>query len=150
MDPPFFVTVDCIINNATSIDTNVVSNLILALGKQKDTTGKENFYIHTTGLSAFDQNTNWPFGEVKDTDHVYDLERKSADTYIVRKVDTFVVERLKSTGVRGFLIFPPTLRKLFSFRHPIPFYMLIKNETAAELELGINSRHRYQLFSKPL
>ncbi|OQE23174.1 hypothetical protein PENSTE_c009G00603 [Penicillium steckii] len=101
--------IDCIINNATSIDTNVVSNLILALGKQKDTTGKENFYIHTTGLSAFDQNTNWPFGEVKDTDHVYDLERKSADTYIVRKVDTFVVERLKSTGIRGFLIFPPTL-----------------------------------------
>jgi len=110
----YFDLVDFIINNATSIDANVVSNLIAALGNQKDTTGKETFFIHTTGLSAFDQNTNWPFGEVKDTGHVYDLERMSADTYIVRQVDTFVIENLKSTGVSGFLIFPPTLRKLSS------------------------------------
>lgn len=67
--------------------------------------------MQTTGLSAFDENTNWPFGEVKDTDPIYDLERKSADTYIVREVDSFVVEQLKAAGVTGYLVFPPTLRK---------------------------------------
>ncbi|KAJ5221560.1 uncharacterized protein N7469_010447 [Penicillium citrinum] len=91
--------------------SNDISNLIAALENQKDTTGKETFFIHRTGPSAFDQNTNRPFGEFKDTDHVYDLERKSADTYIVRQVDNFAIENLKSTGVSGLLVFPPTLRK---------------------------------------
>lgn len=67
--------------------------------------------MQTTGLSAFDENTNWPFGEIKDTDSVYDLEVKLADIYIVRNVDAFVVQQLQESGVTGLLIFPPTLRK---------------------------------------
>jgi hypothetical protein len=81
--------------------------------------------VQTTGLSAFDENTNWPFGEVKDTDSIYDLERKYADTYIVRQVDSFVVEQLKAAGVTGYLIFPPTLRKLFGRRRNLIFCTLL-------------------------
>jgi hypothetical protein len=101
-----------VINNATSIDPKIASNLISGLQNQRETTGKGVFFIQTTGLSAFDENTNWPFGEVKDTDNVYDLERQSRETYIVREVDAFVIEQSKKAGVTSFLIFPPTLRKL--------------------------------------
>lgn len=106
--------VDLVINNATSIDPQIASSLITGLQKQRETTGKETFFVQTTGLSAFDENTSWPFGEVKDTDNVYYLERQSRETYIVRQVDTFVIEQAKMAGVTGFLIFPPTLRKLHS------------------------------------
>jgi hypothetical protein len=109
---PISYAVDLVINNATSIDPQIASSPIQGLQKQREATGKEVFFIQTTGLSAFDENTNWPFGEVKDTDNVYDLERQSRETYVVREVDTFVVEQTKNSGVTGFLIFPPTLREL--------------------------------------
>ncbi|KAJ5995600.1 hypothetical protein N7481_002577 [Penicillium waksmanii] len=101
--------IDLVINNATCIDPQIASSLISGLQKQREATGREVFFVQTTGLSAFDENTNWPFGEVKDTDNVYGLERQSRETYVVREVDTFVIEQTKKAGVTGFLIFPPTL-----------------------------------------
>ncbi|KAJ5597334.1 hypothetical protein N7537_007418 [Penicillium hordei] len=101
--------VNIIINNATSIDQHVALNLISGIQKQREVTGQEAFFVQTTGLSAFDGNTNWPFGQIKNTDNVYDWEKQSKDTYVVRDVDRFVIEETKKAGITGFLVFPPML-----------------------------------------
>ncbi|KAL2871544.1 NAD-dependent epimerase/dehydratase family protein [Aspergillus lucknowensis] len=101
--------IDIVINTATSIDRTVALNLISGLSARRAATGKESYLIHTSGLSAFDEVTSWPFGPIKDTDAVYDLESKSKNTYIVRQVDTLIVEHCKASGVMLFMIFPPTL-----------------------------------------
>ncbi|KAJ5808690.1 hypothetical protein N7474_009959 [Penicillium riverlandense] len=98
-----------IIHTATSIDAQVALNLITALRRRRETSGKETFFVHTSGLSAFDANTGWPFGEVKDSDPVFDLEKQSADSYIVRQVDVFIAEQTKAAGLTGVIVMPPTL-----------------------------------------
>ncbi|CRG88020.1 hypothetical protein PISL3812_05045 [Talaromyces islandicus] len=98
-----------VVNTATSIDRDVAFNLIAGLSAWRETTGKESYFIHTSGLSAFDENTGWPYGNVKDSDSVYNLENETKNTYIVRQVDTFIVERCKTSDVTAFMIFPPTL-----------------------------------------
>ncbi|PYI03964.1 hypothetical protein BO78DRAFT_321520, partial [Aspergillus sclerotiicarbonarius CBS 121057] len=101
--------IDIIIHTATSIDSQVALNLITALQKRRETSKKKTYLVHTTGLSAFDENTGWPFGEVKDTDRVFDLEQQSKDSYIVRQVDVFVTEQAKAAGVTSLIVAPPTL-----------------------------------------
>ncbi|KAI9367224.1 hypothetical protein BJX61DRAFT_529511 [Aspergillus egyptiacus] len=98
-----------VINTATSIDQTVALNLIAGLSARRDATGEESYFIHTSGLSAFDEITGWPFGRVSDSDPVYELEKQSMDNYVVRQVDTFIVEQCKAAGVAAFMIFPPTL-----------------------------------------
>ncbi|QKX62724.1 uncharacterized protein TRUGW13939_09886 [Talaromyces rugulosus] len=98
-----------VVNTATSIDREVAFNLIVGLSVRREATRKESYFIHTSGLSAFDENTGWPYGKVKDSDSVYNLESESKDSYIVRQVDTFVVEQCKTSDVRALMIFPPTL-----------------------------------------
>ncbi|CEO58418.1 hypothetical protein PMG11_03145 [Penicillium brasilianum] len=101
--------VSIVIHTATSIDAEVVQNLITALKKRREANGKKAFFIHTSGLSAFDDNTGWPFGELRDIDPVYFLEKQCTDSYIVRQVDVLVAEQTQAAGLTGLIVMPPTL-----------------------------------------
>jgi uncharacterized protein YbjT (DUF2867 family) len=78
--------IEIVVNTATSIDREVAFNLIAGLSVRRETSGRESYFIHTSGLSAFDENTGWPYGKVKDSDSVYSLESESKNSYIVRQV----------------------------------------------------------------
>ncbi|KAJ5873545.1 uncharacterized protein N7473_013418 [Penicillium subrubescens] len=101
--------VSIVIHTATSIDAEVTQNLITALKKRREANGKKAFFIHTSALSAFDDNTGWPFGEVRDIDPVYFLEKQCTDSYIVRQVDVLVAEQTQAAGLTGLIVMPPTL-----------------------------------------
>ncbi|KAJ5247566.1 hypothetical protein N7468_002549 [Penicillium chermesinum] len=101
--------IDTIVHTATCIDKEAVSNLIIGLEKRRQATGKESHYVHTSGLSAFDEVTGWPFGPTKDSDAVYEMEKQTEDAYIVRHVDTYVIDQCEAAGVKGYLVFPPTI-----------------------------------------
>ncbi|KAJ5658589.1 uncharacterized protein N7484_002238 [Penicillium longicatenatum] len=101
--------IDIIINTATSIDKYVMLSLIKGLSNRRLVTGKETYLVHTSGLSAFDEVTGWPYGTIKDTDSVYDMEKQTANSYIVRHVDTFIIDQLRNAGITGFIVMPPTI-----------------------------------------
>ncbi|KAJ5553466.1 hypothetical protein N7494_002844 [Penicillium frequentans] len=101
--------IDIIINTATSIDKYAVLSLITGLSNRRLFTGKETYLVHTSGLSALDEITGWPFGAIKDTDSVYDMEKQTANSYIVRHVDTFIIDELEKAGITGFIVMPPTI-----------------------------------------
>ena len=42
--------------------------------------------IQTSALSAFFPNTSWPVEKIADTNNIFELEKRLADSYPVRKV----------------------------------------------------------------
>ncbi|CRL22542.1 NAD(P)-binding domain [Penicillium camemberti] len=60
-------------------------HLITALSKQGEVSGEKTYFIHTSGLGAFFENTGWPAGPFKDTDAVFDTEKELADSSPLRK-----------------------------------------------------------------
>ncbi|CAJ2501453.1 Uu.00g043060.m01.CDS01 [Anthostomella pinea] len=106
-----------IIHTASSIDSRIVLHLITALGRRREANGEKPCFIHTSGLSAFDEATGWKFGDVKDTDSIISLERQVADSYLLRKVDVLVTEKAKEHGVTSYIVSPATLCECHTTLH---------------------------------
>lgn len=92
-----------IIHTASSLNESLALHLITALGKQREVTGEETYFIHvsaflpslspqlllttrqTSALSAFYPSTGWPAEAIKDTGPIFDLEKK-LDSFAIRNV----------------------------------------------------------------
>ncbi|KAI1041890.1 hypothetical protein LB505_007642 [Fusarium chuoi] len=79
-------SVNVIVHAANSIDPGLALPLINALAKQMEVDEKPTYFIHTSGLSAFYANSDWPRSVNKDTDAVFATEKEFADSYPVRKM----------------------------------------------------------------
>ncbi|KAI9832678.1 MAG: hypothetical protein M1819_004263 [Sarea resinae] len=95
------------INTASSIDPRPALHLIAALSKQREVSGQQTYFIHTSGMSAFFESTAWPQNETKDTRAVFDREKQLADSFPIRKTDVAVIEHAKARGVTSFIVVPP-------------------------------------------
>ncbi|MCJ1329775.1 hypothetical protein MMC10_006455 [Thelotrema lepadinum] len=98
--------INIVIHTASSIDPTLALNLVTALAKQKQASGEQTYFIHTSGLSAFYSLTGWPAGETKDT-AVFKVEKRLADSFPIRKTDTAVIEYAEAQGVTSFVVIPP-------------------------------------------
>ncbi|MCJ1432429.1 hypothetical protein MMC27_001785 [Xylographa pallens] len=98
-----------VVHTASSMNTSLALHLISALGKQQEVSGKDTYFIHTSGLSAFYENTGWPSGATKDTGPVYDVEKQLADSFPLRMTDVAVIEHAKARGVSSFIVIPSTV-----------------------------------------
>ena len=94
--------VSIIVHTASAIDPSFALPLITALGKQKEASGEQTYYIHvsfsmgtsqtsahvmqTSGLSAFYERTGWPADQTKDTGPVFEVEKQLADSFPIRQV----------------------------------------------------------------
>ncbi|OQD60496.1 hypothetical protein PENPOL_c023G10563 [Penicillium polonicum] len=88
--------ISIVIHTASSINPSLALHLITALSKQGE----------TSGLGAFFENTGWPAGPFKDTDAVFDTEKKLADSSPLRKTDVAVIEHAETRGVGCFVVVP--------------------------------------------
>ncbi|KAF5621008.1 hypothetical protein F25303_12355 [Fusarium sp. NRRL 25303] len=98
--------ISVIVHAANSINPGLALPLINALAKQKEAAGKPEYFIHTSGLSAFYANSGWPCSVNKDTDAVFETEKEFADSYPVRKTDVIVIEHAQAQGVIPFIVVP--------------------------------------------
>ncbi|CAI7655918.1 unnamed protein product [Penicillium glandicola] len=119
--------INIVIHTASSINPSPALHLITALSKQGEVTGEKTYFIHTSGLGAFFENTGWPAGPFRDTDAVFDTEKELADSSPLRKVsiwaaymenilknvdshtrktDVAVIEHAETQGVDCFVVVP--------------------------------------------
>ncbi|KAF2482541.1 hypothetical protein BDY17DRAFT_298706 [Neohortaea acidophila] len=99
--------IDVVVHCASGLDRDLVVNLIHALGKRREASGKATYFIHTSGGSAFSEVGGWSNGPTSDTDQIFDLEKALADSMPLRKVDVAVTEEAKSAGVTSYIVVPP-------------------------------------------
>ncbi|CAL5871785.1 uncharacterized protein PFLUO_LOCUS6038 [Penicillium psychrofluorescens] len=98
--------ISIVIHTASSVNPDLALYLITALSKQGEVSGKKTYFIHTSGLGAFFENTGWPAGPFKDTDAVFDTEKELANSSPLRKTDVAVIEHAETRGVACFIVVP--------------------------------------------
>ncbi|KAI4264974.1 MAG: hypothetical protein L6R38_009734 [Xanthoria sp. 2 TBL-2021] len=101
--------VSIVVHTASSIEPNLALHLITALGKRREVTGEETYFLHTSGLSAFYERTGWPAGKTKDTGPIFDVEKQLAESFPIRKIDVAVIEHAEACGVTSFIVVPSTI-----------------------------------------
>ncbi|KAL9083685.1 MAG: hypothetical protein Q9165_008413 [Trypethelium subeluteriae] len=115
--------IDIIIHTASAVDTQIVSGLIKALGQRRKLSGKEVYFVHVSQLdilfhhllsssqssvaTIFSAEGGWPFGEVRDTDPIFEKEKEIEEAHPVRNTNTLVAELAKAEGVTSFNIAVP-------------------------------------------
>ncbi|KAI0101627.1 hypothetical protein GGR51DRAFT_324756 [Nemania sp. FL0031] len=99
--------IDIVIHTASSIDVRLALHLIKALGKRREATGKDIYFIHSSVTTGYSKEGGWPYGEVKDGDSVYKLEKELNDEFPIRKSNTAITEEAKAQGVTSFIVGVP-------------------------------------------
>ncbi|KAL3444767.1 hypothetical protein BJX65DRAFT_310568 [Aspergillus insuetus] len=98
--------INIIIHTTSAIDPNAALYLINGLGKRGRASGRKVFFIHTSGLSAFYPSTGWPSGQSRDTDVVFETEKKLAQSFPIRNTDVSIIEHAAKRGVSSFVVVP--------------------------------------------
>ncbi|KAL4874967.1 hypothetical protein BJY04DRAFT_233130 [Aspergillus karnatakaensis] len=106
IDALLYYNVNIIIHTTSAIDPTAALYLIDALGKQGKVNGRKTYFIHTSGLSAFYESTGWPAGQFKDTDAVFETEKRLAQSFPIRHTDVSVIEHAEKRGVTSFVVVP--------------------------------------------
>ncbi|KAI0021086.1 hypothetical protein F4780DRAFT_739035 [Xylariomycetidae sp. FL0641] len=101
--------IDLIVHTATSTKPAITGNLISALARRREATGRPTHFIHTSGTSNFCEATGWPFGAVSDADHVLDLEKRLPNRYAQAQTDVQVTKEAEAKGVTSYIVFPTAL-----------------------------------------
>ncbi|KAH8203456.1 hypothetical protein TruAng_002327 [Truncatella angustata] len=102
--------VSIVIQTASSLNPSLSVNLLTALGKQKQISREQTYFVHkTSGISAFYEKSGWPSWEMKDDDQIFAVEKQSADSYPIRKTDIAVIEHARALGVTSFIVIPTTV-----------------------------------------
>ncbi|KAI0879412.1 hypothetical protein GGS24DRAFT_439370 [Hypoxylon argillaceum] len=99
--------IDIVIHTASSIDAQLAIYLIKALGKRREITGKDTYHIHSSVTTAYSKEAGWPYGEIKDGDPVYKMEKELNDEFPIRKTNTAITELAKAQGVTNFIVGVP-------------------------------------------
>ncbi|KAL0938112.1 nad dependent epimerase dehydratase family protein [Colletotrichum truncatum] len=106
---------DYVIHAPTGFHTSSAVALIEGLGERKKQTGKEVHFIHTSGTSNLAQRTiTKPAGEVhewSDKEKVFEFEeqKEAEEAYAQRTTDIAVVKTGERTGVKTYIMMPPTI-----------------------------------------
>ncbi|KAL8371166.1 hypothetical protein RB595_001149 [Gaeumannomyces hyphopodioides] len=107
---------DAVIHTASSQHDASAVALIRGLGDRKKATGKETHFIHTAGTSALgDQAVSGRlvetrvFNDKTDDIFAYERGRQAKDVYDQRTTDLAVLEAGEATGVKTYIIMPPTI-----------------------------------------
>ncbi|OHE99292.1 NAD dependent epimerase/dehydratase [Colletotrichum orchidophilum] len=106
---------DCVIHTPTGFHTGSAVALIEGLAVRKKQTGKEVHFIHTSGTSNLAERTitqqSGEFHEWADNERVYEHEEKkeAEEAYGQRTTDVAVVRTAERTGVKAYIMMPPTV-----------------------------------------
>ncbi|PSN64073.1 NAD(P)-binding protein [Corynespora cassiicola Philippines] len=96
--------IDVVVHTASSVVTDLATNLIRGLGHRRKIAGKETYFIHSSVAQAYTKEGNWPYGEIRDTDAVYEREKEINDSHHVRVTNIAVIEESKAQGVSSFIV----------------------------------------------
>ncbi|KAI2463184.1 NAD(P)-binding protein [Annulohypoxylon bovei var. microspora] len=100
--------IDMIIHTASSANSRLASHLIKALGQRRKASGKETYFIHSSVTTLFAEEGGWPYGEVRDTDPLFEKEKQIGGSHPVRETNILVTEQAKEHGVTSFILVVPT------------------------------------------
>ncbi|KAJ3554142.1 hypothetical protein NPX13_g10696 [Xylaria arbuscula] len=99
--------IDIVVHTASSVDGQLASHLISALGKRRAVTGKEIYFVHSSVTTGYSPEGGWPYGTIKDGDEVYKMEKELNDGFVIRTVNTAITELAKEQGVTSFIVGVP-------------------------------------------
>ncbi|KAF2664223.1 NAD(P)-binding protein [Microthyrium microscopicum] len=99
--------IDIVIHTASSMDSRLASHLIKGLGRNREISGKETYFIHSSVTTLFAPEVGWEDGEVRDTDPLFEKEKEMGDQNPVRKTNLLVVELAQTLGVTSINIALP-------------------------------------------
>jgi nucleoside-diphosphate-sugar epimerase len=140
---------DVVIHTASGYHTSSAEALIRGLGERRKETGKDVYYIHTTGTSNL---ADRPISKLyveqrefsdKDDLYEYELHRESIETYPQRTTDITVIKTGLEVSVKTYLIMSPLIYGLgtgpvnkLSIQSPTIIRDMIKHENAAVIGEG--------------
>jgi len=111
---------DVVIHTASGFHTASAKALILGLAERKRQTGKDVYYIHTSGTSNLGdrpitgQYTESRIFSDKENIYAYMKHRESVEAYPQRTTDLAVVDTGRDAGVKTYIIMSPTIYGLGS------------------------------------
>ncbi|KAM5349388.1 hypothetical protein ACJ41O_005893 [Fusarium nematophilum] len=107
---------DIVLHCAPGQHTSSAEALILGLGDSQKKTGRQTHYIHTTGTSNLAYSTlSSPEAQIRNWsdagDDVFgeEVRRHAEQKYDQRETDIIVVNTAETTGVKAYLMMPPTV-----------------------------------------
>ncbi|KAH7177013.1 hypothetical protein EDB81DRAFT_875796 [Dactylonectria macrodidyma] len=100
-------SIDLVIHCASADNASLARPLLLGLKRRIQELGKETYFVHTSGASAFADKTGWHHGPVRDTDPVHDLMKQIKTPYVIRETDIAVLEYALECNVTTFMVVPP-------------------------------------------
>ncbi|KAH6689627.1 hypothetical protein F5X68DRAFT_254049 [Plectosphaerella plurivora] len=101
--------IDVVLHTASSHEPNIASHLIAALGRRCQLSGRLVSFIHTSGTTAFAPEAGWPAEQVKDTDNVYDIEKRISAHHPIRLTDVGVIDEGEAHGVNTYIVVVPSV-----------------------------------------
>ncbi|KAI4863797.1 NAD(P)-binding protein [Hypoxylon rubiginosum] len=101
--------IDIVVHTASSRDPSLITHIIKALGRRREVSGKETYFIHSSVATVFSEDGGWPFGEVRDTDPIFAKEKEIEGGHPVRETNILVTEEAKARGVTSFIIAVPVV-----------------------------------------
>ncbi|KAK4043107.1 NAD(P)-binding protein [Parachaetomium inaequale] len=102
--------IDIVVHTASSIVSSLAENLIRALGRRRQATGRETYFVHTGVTALFAEENGWTYGEVADTDaDIFEKEKEIGGPNPVRVTDVLVMEKAKEHGVTAFNVVVPNV-----------------------------------------
>ncbi|KAI1414112.1 NAD(P)-binding protein [Hypoxylon sp. FL1857] len=101
--------IDIVVHTASSMNSRLASNLIKALGQRRKASGNEVYFIHSSVAAVFSEEGGWPYGEVRDTDPIFEKEKQIGGPHPVRETNILVTELAKALGVASFNVVVPNV-----------------------------------------
>ncbi|KAI1378883.1 NAD(P)-binding protein [Hypoxylon crocopeplum] len=99
--------IDIIVHTASSSDSSLASHLINSLGQRRKVSGEQTYFIHSSITTLFSEEGGWPYGEVRDTDPIFEKEKEIEGPHPVRQTNILVTEQSKAQGVTSFNVVVP-------------------------------------------
>ncbi|KAI1392961.1 NAD(P)-binding protein [Hypoxylon trugodes] len=99
--------INFIIHTASSSEAALVSHLIKALGEHRRISGKDAYFIHSSLTTLFSEEAGWTYGEVRDSDPIFEKEKEIGDLHPARHTNILVAELSKELGVTSFNVAVP-------------------------------------------
>ncbi|KAI1105789.1 NAD(P)-binding protein [Jackrogersella minutella] len=104
-----FNKINIIIHTASSTNSRLVTLLIKALSNRRLVSGKEVYFIHSSVTTLFSEEGGWPYGEVRDTDPIFEKEKQIEGHHPVRETNILVTELAKAQKVTSFNVVVPVV-----------------------------------------